>query len=125
MKFTITTEHTYRWPVKVRMPDPEQAGQFSEFAFEAKFRALPRSESRELLASLGNIGSEGTLEGAEVDTIRKVLTGWNDDVVGPDGAPIPFGDGALTTALEFPWFRRGVLVAYGASLQDGGPAAGN
>jgi len=125
MKFTITTEHTYSWPVKVRMPDSGNAGQFTEFEFKGQFRALPRSESKQLLEQLGTADSDHTLEGAEVATIRKVLTGWNEEVVGPDGAPIGFGDGPLNAALEFPWFRRAVLVAYGASLQDGGPAAGN
>lgn len=125
MKFTITTEHTYWWPVKVWMPDAENPGQFSAFEFKGRFRALGRTEGKKLLANLSAADNEGTLDGAEVATIRKVLTGWDEDVIGDDKVPVPFGPAALDEALELPWFRRGVLVAYRASLQDGGPAAGN
>lgn len=124
MKFKLTTEHTYWWPVTVRMPDPDRAGATMEFAFNAHFRALPKSEAKALQKRLLALSDTGSDE-AEAATIRETLTGWDEDVVDDQGRPVRFSLDALDAAMELPWFRRGVLAAYVASLQDGGPAAGN
>jgi hypothetical protein len=123
MHFRVTSEHTYWWPVTVSMPDPERPGKYQEFEFHALFRALPRKEANELNA---RTALAETSNGLEAETIRAVLKGWDDGVVGEDKAPVPFGTEALDVCMELPWFRRGVLNAYAASvLQGGGPKAGN
>lgn len=123
MKFRITSEHLYWWPVTVRMPSETEPGTMDEFGFKGQFRTLSPDDTRALRAFVldqADLGNDGT----EAESVRRVLVGWDADVADEKGF-VPFSAEALERAITNPWFRKGVLLAYRESLQGGGPAAGN
>ena len=125
MKFVITTEHVFSWPVKMKVPDPKRAGAKIEQKFEGKFRYLPRSELSELTEQYKTLADPAERAAHEHDIIRRGLLGWNEEVETDDGDAVPFSTEALEQALEVEWFRAGVYRAYAEATSQDGARKGN
>lgn len=124
MKFVLTREHIYPWPVTINPPDPENAGQVLEQKFNMTFRALPRDEAKRLDAEIEALPAKEQAARQD-DLLRKVCIGWDDDVVGDDKKPIPFSAAILEEVLIHSWNRIGLYRAYRESLQGAGAQQGN
>lgn len=116
MKFQLTDDYRYWWPVTVRLPDPNKPGAVVEQTFEARFKALPQYKAREIDAQLAALTTAKEREEHEHDVLREILEGWRG-VEGPNGEDVDFNQGSLEMALQFPWFRMGVYEAYAASVR--------
>lgn len=123
MKFRLTSDHTYPWPVIVSVPDPENAGAVIEQSFVMTFRAMPLDEAHRLDEEIEALPAKEQSRRQD-DVLRRVAIGWDEDVVGDDGKPIPFNQVALDQAIQLSWFRIGCYRAYRESLM-GQAKAGN
>jgi hypothetical protein len=125
MKFVLTREHLYPWPVTVSIPDPDKAGGVIEQQFTMTFRALPLDEGKRLDAEIAALPADQQANRQD-DLLLAVARGWDDQVVGEDGkTPVPFSREALLQAMQHSWFRIGVYGAYRRSLQGRAAEQGN
>jgi hypothetical protein len=123
MKFRLTSEHTYPWPISVTVPDPDKPGEVIEQKFVMTFRAMPLDEAQKLDDELAALPAREQVLRQD-DVLRRVAIGWNEDVVGDDNKPIPFSTEALEQAIQLSWFRLATYRGYRDSLLAQ-PKAGN
>lgn len=118
--FVVTKEHTFWWPVKVRIPDPDKAGELNEATFNMRFKAVAKDRNDELIAK------NGTLPNVDqtIAFIREAAIDWNDVVDGNKEA-VPFSQDALTDMLLYPWARDGIVNAYTAAISGQAARLGN
>lgn len=100
MGFKLADE-TYLWPVTIDVP---RNGKFVPVKFRARFRLLSQSRIDEIIDS-----------GGDDDLVDEVLDGW-EDFLDAEGKPIEYTDANRAQALDMPFVRRGLLVAFMASL---------
>lgn len=123
MKFRLTKEYRYPWPVKIRVPDPERAGEIAEQEFTATFLAMPLDEAEALDEEIDALKPRSQVHRRNY-VLRRVLVGW-DGVEGDDGAAVAFSPASLDAAIQHSWFRIGVYQAYFQSLQGEAQRLGN
>jgi len=123
MKFVLSRNHLYWWPVTIAVPHPDldRAGQMLEMTFRMRFEALPRDEARIMQERTAKPAGE---EEPNADLLR-VIKGWDEDVVDEAGKPVPFSAEALRSLLQVSWFRLGVYRAWAASLVGEASRRGN
>lgn len=124
MKFVLGKSDRYWWPVVVRVPDPDRAGQTVDLKLEILLEPKDQDaamEDTERLAGIVNIRERASAERA---VLTDVCKDWRD-VVDEDGKPVPFSTDALDAALQKSWFRIGLLRAYGESLSGEAARLGN
>lgn len=124
MKFRLTAEHVYDWPVTVSIPDPDKPGEVIEQGFKMRFRAMPRDEAEALDAEIASLPPREAMK-REDDVLRRVCLGWDDAVIDDAGKAVPFSSEALEQAMRFSWFRIGCYRAYRQSLQGEAAKRGN
>lgn len=124
MKFVLTKEHVYPWPVTVNPPDPERPGELLEQKFVMTFRAMPRDEADAFDAQIDALPDAEKLKHQD-DLLRSVAKGWDENVVGEDKKPIPFSPEMLEQAMLHSWFKIGCYRAYRESLRGQAAAKGN
>lgn len=125
-KFVVTTDYRYWWPIKVRLPnpDPRRAGQVVEQSFKAEFRALPTDEANELRKEIDAL--EGDERHArQHDLIRRVVVGWDSDVVGEDNEPIQFAEDVMAQLLTNVWVVAAFYRAWSESMTGEKARQGN
>ena len=125
MKFSISTKHSFSWPVKMMVPDPKRAGAKMEQKFTGQFLYLPRSEVNQIAEHYKTLTDPGERADNEHELIRRVFVGWDADVVDDDGEAIAFSAEALNQALELDWFRAGVYRAYAEATSQERARRGN
>jgi hypothetical protein len=116
MKFKVTAEHLYWWPIKVRLPnpDPKRAGTFVEQEFKMQFAGLPLDEAKAIENEIKQLPAEEREE-REHEHIIRVARDWNEDVVGEDDQPIPFNVETLRELLQSVWVRKAIYVGWAQS----------
>lgn len=121
MKFTLTSNHRYWWPVKVAIPHPDKdkAGEQIEMEFRMQFETLPRDEADRIAELM-----KGDPSQVHAD-LKRVACDWDENVVDDGGKPVPFSVEALDQALQISWFRLALYRAWGASLVDDAARLGN
>lgn len=119
MKFVLTDDYRYRWPVTVRVPDPQKPGAFVEQTFEAEFRAMSEKRAREIDTAYAALERPEERAAHQHDVLREILTGWSG-VEGEKGKDVPFSPKTLELALQFQMFRTAVYEAYAASMRGDG-----
>lgn len=126
VKFVVGKVHTYWWPVKVRMPDPDpkRAGNVQEFSFKAQFEAIGTEEADALIAEV-NALPLNERSARQHDLLLRVTKDWNEDVIDNDKAPFPFSEDALRELLDMGWFAAGMWRAWGDSQRAEGGRKGN
>ncbi len=118
--FKVTKEHTFWWPVKVRLPDPDKAGAIKEETFNMRFRALAADRAKAIEADNAN----ADIIDRSIASILEVALDWSD-VVDDDRNPVPFTPEALTDALLYPFVRDGIVAAYAAAISGQAARQGN
>ncbi|QDY99060.1 hypothetical protein FQ775_01005 [Nitratireductor mangrovi] len=126
MKFKLSHEHRYWWPVTVAVPHPDKdkAGSFLEMSFRMQFEALPREEALALSKKLAGL-EPAEAERHRYDDIVRVARDWDEDVLDENDEPIPFSAARLAAFMELSWFRLGVYRAWSSSLVGDAARKGN
>ncbi|PTV94018.1 hypothetical protein C8J27_11069 [Rhodobacter aestuarii] len=109
-KFVMVSKHLYWWPVTVRMPDPDNAGQFLEQSFEMQFEAQPREAVLAHKEHYDTLTTDRERIAADKEQMRAVCRSWRG-VIDEEGADVPFAQALLDDAVGLPWFRTGVMRA--------------
>lgn len=124
-KFVLKKEHTWKWPVKVRIPHPTRIGTFETHQIDMFFRAISNDEAKAISAELDLLTTDEEIDDHKDTVLRRAITGWDEQTVSDDeGNPIPFSTEALNEVLQFPWGRLAAYEAYGAAI-SGGASKGN
>ncbi len=124
MKFTLSKSRRFWWPVKVRIPDPEQPGKVIEQVLRVQFE--PKSREALLVAqeTASQLKTMRELTEHETREALAIVKNW-DDVVGDDGQLIPFSPANLELALQESWFRKGINEALTESMNGEEARLGN
>jgi hypothetical protein len=104
MAFVRKKSATFKWPVTVE--SPVDGGRFESETFDAVFKRIGRSEFQKLI-------DKGDLE-----LVEAVLSGW-EGIADEAGKEVPFTKGTLKEMLDDPYFTKGIIAAYLASLEGG------
>lgn len=125
MKFVLSPEHVYWWPVKVRLPDPDpkRAGKIVEQEFRMQFVAIPTDEARALAEEIAALPPEEREE-REYDLMLRAARGWSD-VYDQDGEELTFSPDLLKSVLQQQFYRVAILRAYADSLTGEAARKGN
>lgn len=125
MKFVLAAEHVYWWPVKVKLPDPEQnrAGKIIEQEFRMQFVAIPTDEARALAEEIAALPPEEREE-REYDLMLRAARGWTG-VHDQDGEDLTYSPDLLKSMLQIPFYRAAILRAYADSLTGEAARKGN
>lgn len=121
--FRRVSQHLFWWPVAVLMPHPERAGTIEEQSFEMRFEAMPVARAREIEEARGNLPPKERAA-HDFDFLFEICRNWRD-VEDDDGAVVPFSHEELSGQLQYPWFRDGVLGAYGRAISGQAARLGN
>lgn len=126
VKFVVTEQHLYWWPVKVRMPnpDPRRAGDVQEFAFKVQFEAIGTEEADQIFAE-GNALPADERARHQHDLLVRVTKGWNEDIIDEEKQPVEFTEGTLRKLLDMGWFAAALWRAWGESMRSEGGRKGN
>lgn len=100
--FTLALRAEFTHPVTVMTPID---GGHREDTFRARFVAISAEEQADLLAA----ADEGET------FLRKIVIGL-EDIVDPDGKPLPFSTELLTIVLGQRWVRLGLIAAYSRAV---------
>ena len=99
--FTIREEHSFTWPVRVRVPS--DGGKHRIESFNAVFREIGQERLDEILN-----GAEGAVDAA---LLRDVVTGW-EGVKDEDGNDVAFDDEKLQLFVRVPYVRAAMAEAF-------------
>ncbi len=124
MQFKLAETYRYWWPVTVRVPDPDRAGQILEQSFRVLFEPLDREAQLAESEKAAGLRSMRDLVDHEIETALRVVKGW-DGVVGEKDLLVPFSEDVLTQALRWDWFREGLQKALKESLAGEAARLGN
>ena len=99
MSFIKKKVDAYPWPVEVRKPSEEIAGDFEIQKFTIKFKRLSKKELNAFT------------ENEDYEALQKIVVGWSDilDEVGKD---VPFTQKNLKEFAEDVDFSNGVINAF-------------
>jgi hypothetical protein len=103
-----------RWPVT--FTPPVDGGGVACEVVEVQFEILPAAEFNRLLAGESREGMvklilAGEDPDAAVAIIRRVVTGWDEEALGP------FGAEALVSLVRYPFARTNILDGYNQAAQ--------
>jgi len=98
--FKLQQSENYSWPVKVKVP--VDGGLFIEQTFDAVFKRLAASKTKEL------VGSENM---NDIEFAKSVLIGWKG-VTDDSGNDVPFSDGTRDSLLDVPSVATAVVESY-------------
>lgn len=129
--FKLSSELTFRWPIKPIEPDPENPGQLIEREFIGIFKIVEPEKAkttdearREIMKRATDDATIETLTKANADlkahdfhAVRDVLTGW-EKIVGDDGNPIPFNDETFAAVYAHNRVRTAILRSYAEAISE-------
>lgn len=124
MKFVLAETPRYWWPVTVRMPHPEAAGQIIEQQLDILFEPQGQDAALDTAEAAGAATSPRDFAEQEQATLRAICRDWRgvvDDATGD----VPFSDTAFSAAIQMVWFRQAVFAAYRESLTGEAARLGN
>jgi len=143
--FSITALSNYQWPVDVKVPVVNQAGEgvFETHRFTGEFKHLSLTEAAKLFADLESAvehekvlakeqaaNPDGELDALtlaqritryEIDLYMSIFVGWGDDLTDEHGKPFPKTDEMRRKLLEERMIREAVKEAHRQS--QGGEVA--
>lgn len=124
MKFILAETLRYWWPVTVRVPSRDIAGEMVEQHFEMLFEPEGQDAAVERAKALAADPTPHAIAQAQRDHLATVCRGWRG-VVDDTGGEVPFSAEFLGQALQMSWFRAGVSAAYRESLAGEAARLGN
>lgn len=126
MKFVVTRNRRYFWPIKVRMPtaDMRRAGNVEEFTFRAEFEAIDTDEARQIREEVNALPADER-HARQNDLLLRVVVGWDEDIVDEDKQPVPFETETLAQLLKNQWVSVAFWRAWGESMSGDSARKGN
>lgn len=124
MQFKLSKTHRYWWPVKVRMPDPDVAGEFIETELRLQFEPMPRDEALAEDDQMSRKGEVRDMVVREEAQFLRVIKNW-DGVIDDEDEIVPFSPDKLRIALQQSWFRTAVSKALAESMHGEAARLGN
>lgn len=121
--FVITKKHLFWWPVTVKIPSPDTAGELQEHTFEMQFEAMSMERGRQIDAEIDKLPL-AERSARRFDFIFEMAKGWRE-IVDADGVDVPFTRETLEAQLNIAWFRAGVLAAYEQAMTGQQARLGN
>ena len=123
-KFILSKSHCYWWPVTVKAPDPENAGEIISQKLLVQFEPKTRAAQLEAQEAAAQLTSLREIIAHDIAEARSVIRNWTD-VIGDDGQLVPFTPENLELALQQPWFRKAVQTALTESMNGEEARRGN
>jgi hypothetical protein len=120
--FQLTDSYQFWYPVTVKVPNPEKSGAFDEQTFEVLFDALSADEGRKMDEERA-AADPAKRPIFEHDFLQRVVKDWRN-VCDAEKKHVNFSAERLTQALQFPWARSALWIAYSRAAA-GEAAAGN
>ncbi|MBW8283320.1 MAG: hypothetical protein K0M55_06940 [Rhizobium sp.] len=114
-QFVVGEVVRYWWPVIVRIPDPEKAGQVLERKFEILFEPEDQDTAVETQLEYSAIASLKDRIEHERQQLLRVAKDWKG-VLDKNRQPVLFSEENFRAALQQSWFRIGVNTALAESL---------
>ncbi len=109
--FKLQQSESYSWPIKVKMP--ADGGRFIEQSFDAVFKRLPATKTKELIESENM---------TDIEFAKAVIVGWKG-ITNDDGGEITFTDGTRDALLDVPSVATAIVEAYLMSASGHGNGA--
>ncbi|MEM6381648.1 MAG: hypothetical protein AAF739_03165 [Pseudomonadota bacterium] len=114
MQFTITDTYLFWWPVTVSIPSDDEPGTFTEQTFHMQFEAISKDRAKKLDDELKDASTKD-VDQRLAEVVMGACRDWRD-VIAKNGDPVEFHEGALYGAMQFPWFRAGIINAYAEAM---------
>ena len=138
MSFKLSSELTFKWPVKVLEPDQGTPGKLIERVFMGHFAIIPPEQAKETDAKrralLKQVTEKTTpeeiedvqalLEAHDFAALNDVLRGWHD-LLGEDDKPIPFNIETLRMVYAHQRVRNAFARAYQEAISEDKARLGN
>lgn len=115
MRFSQIEQLTFWWPVKVRVPHPEKAGEIQEHKFKAQFYLPPQEERDAHDETIAAAKTDRERRAAEAKMMHTICVGW-DEVEDDDKKPVPFSVGDFDRMLQSPHAKAALYAAYYEAL---------
>lgn len=112
--FKVVKQYAFKAVVTVRVPN--EHGKYSVQTFTAHFQVLPQAELNELFAKNSTV---------DVPLLKRVLTGWEPDLVDENGEPLPFSEETRDAIINIPFARAGLVDTYFERTSNGSYQAKN
>lgn len=120
MKFKLTDTDSFWWPVRVRVPDPDKAGEVLTQTLEMKFAPQDQDEVLAQQETYNKLRTARERVDHEREQLQKICLDWR----GLEGDP-PFNAENFAKAIGKAWFRQAVYEAYSDSLSGTAALTGN
>ncbi|MER8437033.1 hypothetical protein NKH36_16625 [Mesorhizobium sp. M1312] len=124
MKFVLTKEYRYWWPVKIERPDPVNPGKWQVQSYMHEFVGVSEDEAKALNKEIEALSTAEDKRAHEHDLLIKASRNWRD-VIDDDKNPVEFSEELLRQALQDTWYRVGLYNAYASSLASPAARKGN
>jgi len=124
MKFQLSTEYLYWWPVTITLPDENQPGKWVKQNFTMQFAAIDEDRAKEIHAEISALPSEEERNARKHDLLVEACRDWRDVIDGKK-QPLPFSRELLVQALGVVWYRTGIYEAWARSLAGEEARKGN
>lgn len=98
--FVMKTEHTFTWPVRIKVP--VDGGEFKDATFDCTFRTCDHEDFMAIV--------DGRI--SEADFLRKVTVGPWSGVEDASGKEMPFSEAARDRLIAIPYVRTALVRAY-------------
>lgn len=138
MAFKLSSELTFKWPVKVLEPDPGTPGKLIEREFIALFAiidpARAKETDKERAALFEQIkpdmdikdlkAVQDLIEAHDFKALSDVLRGW-EGIVGDDDLPIPFREDNFKMVYAHDRVKNALRRAYQEAISEDKARLGN
>lgn len=124
MKFVLTKEYRYWWPVKIERPDPVNPGKWQVQSYMHEFVGVSEDEAQALRKEIETLPTDEEKNARQHDLVVKASRNWRD-VIDEDKNPIEYSEDLLHQALQDTWYRLGLYNAYANSLASPAARKGN
>ncbi|MER9047589.1 hypothetical protein NKH89_09975 [Mesorhizobium sp. M0923] len=124
MKFVLTKEYRYPWPVKIHRPDPVNPGKWQIQSYTHEFVGIGEDDAKALEKEIEDLKTPEERRAREHDLLIKASRGWRD-VIDESKNPIEYSEELLRQALQDTWYRVGLYNAYVGSLASPEARKGN
>ncbi|MCK3776471.1 phage tail assembly chaperone [Ensifer sesbaniae] len=137
--FKLSPNLTFKWPVKVLEPSPNDPGKLVEYEFGAVLKLVDRDQAAEndrkrqdILARAAKERDPGKLRAIDEElreharaTTAEVVVGWDERLCDENGKPIPFSEANLRAILNYRRVEEAFARAYQEAISEDKARLGN
>lgn len=138
MAFKLSSELTFKWPVKVLEPDQGTPGKLIEREFTAHFAIIDPAQAKEAdnqrvalfeqikpdMSTKDLADVQALIDAHDFSSISQVLRGWHG-IVDDDDKPIPFNSETLKMVYAHDRVKNALRRAYKEAISEDKARLGN